>query len=110
MPAYVASCDKCGRIFRYFSCINDRNLIQVCECGQFCERDVQAELACMGNFDATMKSNPRWSTSMGVPANQVKQFSKRFPDSTYSPDGRLLIKNRVDKLRQMKERFMIEYD
>jgi len=56
------------------------------------------------------KDNPRWSTSMGVPAGQVKQFSKRFPNSTYSPDGRLLIKNRADKKRQMKERFMYEQD
>jgi len=70
---------------------------------------VQAELACMGDFNKTMQSNPRWSTSMGVPANQVEQFSKRFPGSTYSPDGRLLVKNRVDKLRQMKERGFIEH-
>lgn len=110
MPCYIASCKKCGKIFDYFCCIDDRNLVQVCECGQFCKRDVQAELACMGNFNATMKSNPRWSTSMGVPANQVEQFSKRFPGSTYSPDGRLLIKNRADKKRQMKERFMYEQD
>ena len=56
------------------------------------------------------KENERWSTSMGVPAGQVKQFSERFPDSTYSPDGRLLIKNRADKKRQMAERFMYEQD
>lgn len=56
------------------------------------------------------KDNERWSTSMGVPANQVEQFSKRFPNSTYSKDGRLLIKNRADKKRQMSERFMVEYD
>lgn len=55
-------------------------------------------------------NHPRWSTSMGVPAGQVGQFRKRFPNSTYSDDGRLLIKNRPDKKRQMKERFMYEQD
>lgn len=56
------------------------------------------------------KDNTRWSTSMGVPAGQVEQFCERFPNSTYSDDGRLLIKNRADKKRQMKERFMYEQD
>lgn len=56
------------------------------------------------------KDNPRWSTSMGVPAHQVEQFRKRFPNSTYSDDGRLLVKNRAHKKELMRERFMIEYD
>ena len=55
------------------------------------------------------KDNERWSTSMGVPAGQVKQFRERFPDSVYSSDGRLQIKNRADKKRQMKERGFIEH-
>lgn len=55
-------------------------------------------------------NHPRWSTSMGVPAGQVNDFRKRFPGSTYSNDGRLLIKNRTDKKRQMAERFMYEQD
>jgi len=57
----------------------------------------------------TYSENERWSTSMGVPENQVNDFRKRFPNSTYSDDGRLLIKNRPDKLRQMKERGFIEH-
>lgn len=108
MPNYVASCKKCGRVFEYNERIADRNKIQVCECGYLAKRDVQAELACAGNFNGTCKSNPRWSISMGVPANQVEQFRERFPESTYSPDGRLLIKSRVDKKRQMAERNMVE--
>lgn len=55
------------------------------------------------------KNNERWSNSMGVPAIQVNDFRKRFPGSTYSDDGRLLIKNRADKKRQMAERGFIEH-
>jgi hypothetical protein len=56
------------------------------------------------------KGNERWSTSMGVPAIQVNDFRKRFPGSTYSDDGRLLIKSRSDKKRQMAERGFIEHN
>lgn len=113
MPRYVASCSdkiKCGKIFPYFSCIDERNKVKLkCpDCGSKAKRDVEAELACAGEFNATCKSNPRWSWSMGVPANQVNDFRKRFPNSTYSDDGRLLIKSRQDKLRQMKERGFVE--
>lgn len=52
--------------------------------------------------------NERWSESMGVPSNQVEQFRKHYPNSTYSDDGKLLIRNRPDKLRQMKERGFTE--
>jgi len=56
------------------------------------------------------KDNPRWSIAAGVPQNQVQQFRERFPNSIYSDDGRLYIKNRADKKRQVKERFMYEQD
>ena len=51
----------------------------------------------------------RWSRSMGCPPSQVEEFRKRFPNSTYNDDGLLLVKNRKDKLRQMKERDMVEW-
>jgi hypothetical protein len=115
MPRYAASCDdkiKCGRIFDYFSSIANRNkcLDKCPDCGSSAHRDIAAELACMGDFNGTCKSNPRWSWSMGVPASQVNEFRKRFPNSVYSDDGRLLVKSRQDKLRQAKERHMCELD
>ena len=53
--------------------------------------------------------NERWSISMGCPPSQVAEMRKRFPNSTYDDRGRLLVKNRRDKLRQMKERGMVEW-
>lgn len=55
------------------------------------------------------KENIRWSTSMGVPAGQVNDFRKRFPDSVYSSDGRLQVKSRAHKKKLMKERGFIEH-
>lgn len=108
MPEFTASC-KCGRIFRYISTISARNEPVECECGSMADRDIEAELA-VGSRNKWVSDNPRWSISMGVPPGQVNEFRKRFPNSAYDNRGRLLVKNRKDKLRQMKERDFCELD
>lgn len=108
MPSYAASC-KCGKIFQYISTISARNDPVECECGLMANRDVEAELA-VGSRVKWVSDNPRWSLSMGVPPSQVNEFRKRFPGSTYSPDGKLLIKNRKHKLKEMKVRGFAELD
>lgn len=52
--------------------------------------------------------NERWSISMGCPPSQVEEFRKRYPNSVYRDDGRLLVKNYKHKLKQGKERGMVE--
>jgi hypothetical protein len=89
--------------------ISGRNKIECPECGNDCERDVEYELNSGGELNA-VTDNPRWSLSMGVPPSQVDVFRKRFPNSTYDDRGRLLVKNRKDKLRQARERGMCELD
>jgi len=108
MPSYTAKCSKCGKVFNYFSTISERNEPVECECGELAERNVESELANYGGQITV--DNPRWSLSMGVPPSQVEEFRKRFPNSTYDNNGRLLVKNRKDKLRQMNERGFTEYD
>jgi hypothetical protein len=73
----------------------------------FCKEEPRARETGANLYE---KGNERWSTSMGVPAIQVNDFRKRFPGSTYSDDGRLLIKSRSDKKRQMAERGFIEHN
>ena len=106
MPSYTASC-KCGRIFQYISTISARNDPVECECGSTANRDVEAELN-VGKRTKWVSDNPRWSLSMGVPPSQVNEFRKRFPNSVYDNRGRLLVKNRKDKLKQAKERGFVE--
>ena len=105
MPTYGYLCEKCGN-FRDMTSISERNKTTCPKCGRVCERDVEYELN-IGDTQV-VTDNPRWSVSMGVPAHQVEEFRKRFPDSVYDSHGRLLIKNRNDKLRQMKERDFVE--
>ena len=108
MPSYRARCEKCDEIFEYFSSIYNRNSPPSCECGGSTVRNIEAELASVGSRPKWVTDNPRWSLSMGVPQASLEEYRKRFPNSTYDDRGRLLIKNRKDKLRQIKERDMVE--
>lgn len=107
MPYFTYSCKKCGKTFQDLVAVSLRHNT-VCECGALADRDEEAEIATIGTRKKWVSENPRWSTSMGVPARQVAEFRKRFPNSTYRDDGRLLVKNDKDKLRQGDERGMVE--
>jgi len=108
MPEYVYSCKDCGKTFSSMSSIAARNEPVECDCGSMAERDVEAELSPKQHGTKWITENERWSISMGVPPSQVDEFRKKYPNSTYDDRGRLLIKNRKDKLRQAKERDFVE--
>lgn len=111
IPSYVAKCGSCGAVFPYFSTIAERWELVPCEaCGAMASRNEEEELASVKVSHKWITDNERWSVSMGVPRKQVEEFRKRFPKSTYDDNGRLLIKNRKDKLRQAKERGFVELD
>ena len=57
-------------------------------------------------WNATMKSNPRWSDALGIAPSQEADFHKAFPklDLTFDKEGRCLIKNRHHKKQIMKAR------
>ena len=108
MPLYGYCCPECGS-FKSINTIAGRHMTECPECGQPSPRDVVFEFAdCEG--PQVITDHLRWSISMGVPASQVQEFRKRFPDSVYSDDGRLLIKNRKHKLEEAKRRGFVELD
>jgi len=109
MPIYCYLCKKCGKIFEEMATISARNNPIECKCGSIANRNIKAELA-IGSRTKRITDNPRWSLSMGVPAGQVDAFRKRFPNSTYDNQGRLLIKRRKHKLQEMKARGFVELD
>ena len=105
----MATCKYCKRTFRYMSTISNREEPVECECGLRAERDVEAELAPRPMIKL-ITENERWSRSMGVPQASLAEYRKKYPNSTYDDKGRLLIKSRSDKKRQMTERDMCELD
>ena len=110
MPSYRARCLDCVEVFEYFSTIVNRNHPSGCSCGGLAERDVEAELASIGDRKKWVTDNERWSLSMGVPPASLAEYRERYPNSTYRDDGRLLIKNRKHKLQEAKARGFVELD
>ena len=107
MPSYTYHCLDCGATFSDMSSIEDRNVPVDCACGSKADRNVEAELAASNGCQA-ITDNPRWSRSMGVPPASLAEYRKRFPNSIYRDDGRLLVNNQKDKRRQAEERGMVE--
>lgn len=76
----------------------------ICEkCGCVARRIISLPSAGVGE-------NVRHSYAMGVNPNQIEKAKKLFPGSEYTPDGRLVVKNRKDKLKKMKQRNMVEWE
>ncbi len=56
------------------------------------------------------KDNPRWSWAMGANVKDIPKLMKKYPDRTYNPKtGQLLVKNRTEKKKLMREHGMEEY-
>lgn len=56
------------------------------------------------------KDNPRWSWSMGVNKSDIPEMMRKYPNRTYHPKtGQLLVKNRPEKKRLMREHNLEEY-
>lgn len=104
---YSYKCSKCGFVFDEFSNMEQRNDTRKCpECLGPAGRNKQAEVRPM---DAEYQ---RWSWAMGATPQAAKEMLKKYPDLVYehgTEGGRLLVKNRQEKLRLMKIHGMEEY-
>ena len=110
MPMYNYYCPVCGN-FDIVTTIAKRNEKTEClKCGKLCDRDIENELQTCGAFDETCKEHVRWSSSMGVNPNRIAEAERKYPGSRYSPDGRLEIIGRKDKLKKLKQRGLVELE
>ena len=62
------------------------------------------------NIDGTSRGCERFSSTMGCNPNEVEKFRKLYPESTYTPDGRLVIQSRQHKKQEMRRRGYQELD
>jgi len=111
MPNYGYKCSGCNENFDGFSTVACRNEPVACpNCGNLGYRDVEYELQTCGNFDETTKEHVRYSSSMGCNPKQIPEMERKYPGSRYTPDGRLEIIGRKDKLRKLRQRGMVEFE
>lgn len=116
MPQYTYCCSGCGHIFDELRMISARNDVNVCPlCGKPSPRDVEAELADCSDFNGLDKENVRYSRSLGCLPTQLAQARKLHPGAEFvklpgEKSYRMVIRNRSEKLRRMKERNMEEIE
>ena len=56
-----------------------------------------------------MTGNVRYSWAMAVDPSQIDEAEKKYPGSKYRrDDGRLIVNGRIDKVKKMKERNLVE--
>jgi hypothetical protein len=54
--------------------------------------------------------NHRWSDALGVAPNQIEAARKIHPGAVFDKEGRMLIRNRTEKKRRLRERGWAEYE
>jgi putative FmdB family regulatory protein len=103
MPIYEYKCPNCGTKEEVITTKYEPSEFISCKCGSR-----KKKIISLPNTD--LKNNERLSSTMGVNPRQIKEAEKRFPGSKYTPDGRLIINNRQDKIKKCKERGLSELD
>ena len=102
MPTYEYKCN-CNRTKEVFAPMKDSDKAVVCECGQKMCRIISLP-------STDMVNNVRYSNSMGVNPRRIPEMERRYEGSRYTPDGRLIVNNRKDKLHKMAERGLVEFE
>ena len=74
-----------------------------------CERCNLPARKMVSRVNTDLTNNERYSNSMGVNPRQIPEAERLYPGSRYTPDGRLIVMSRKDKLRKIKQRNLIEF-
>jgi len=102
MAVYEYKCD-CGIEKEVISSMKDSDTPVQCVCGQRMKRIIS-----LPNTD--LVNNVRYSSSMGVNPKRIPESERMYPGSRYTPDGRLIVNNRKDKLMKMAQRGYVEFE
>lgn len=105
-----------------FECLNKR-----CNYEEYCE-DFKAPHICPGCdgkwyrlrfvkepkkkkpfVSIAFPENVRYSWALGCQPNEREKMAKKHPGAEFTPDGRMIIHNRTEKKRRMKEAGYEEY-
>lgn len=98
MPIYSFVCNQCGhKDEKYVRKIFPRSRMMCNKCGAWMRRTFSP-------FNTDVGNHPRWSAALGVNTTQIKEAKKLWPDNVYNEKGDVLILNRKDKLKKMKQR------
>ncbi|MCJ7828716.1 MAG: zinc ribbon domain-containing protein [Dehalococcoidia bacterium] len=103
MPIYTFRCENNHETDKYVHRIRPQRWIKCNKCGKRMVKIISLP-------NTNMVHNVRLSSSMGVNPKQIPEAERLYPGSKYTPDGRLIVESRKDKLQKMKERNLIEFE
>ncbi len=106
MPLYKYKCPKCGQLTEELRCMKDRNDERLCTCGKEMERDYT-----IGRSNQPANCE-RISTALGVHVSQIEsgEVYKVHPGARFTPDGYMILENRAEQKKRLKERNWRHFD
>ena len=106
MPLYKWKCPKCGELAEELRCMKDRNDKCLCSCWEEMDRDYT-----IGRSDQPANCE-RISTALGVHISQIEsgEVYKVHPGSRWTPDGHMILANRTEQKKRLRERRWRNFD
>ncbi len=106
MPLYRFKCEKCGQSVEELRPMRECRDDCICECGNNMERDYT-----IGKY-VTCGDKERVSTALGVHVSQIEsgEVYKVHPGARFTPDGYMILRNRVEQRQRLKERHWRNFD
>lgn len=98
MSRYDYRCESCGECFEVMKSMKDSDTPEACpECGS----PAKKLISCPTVYADGMV---RVSYALGVHPKQIPEARKIHPGAEFTPEGHMIIHNRAEKLRRLKER------
>lgn len=106
MPLYKFKCPECAIVVEELRSMRERNDERLCSCGKEMERDFT-----IGR--TTQPANcERISTALGVHISQIEsgEVYKVHPGARFTPQGYMILENRGEQKKRLKERGWRNFD
>lgn len=110
MPVYNFLCDKCDHITSDIQPMKRDNEYEKCPCEE-CGGETEHTLQSVGN-NRIFGDKERISSALGVHPSQIADGSvfKVHPGANFDHDGNMILKNRTEQKRRLKERGWVNKD
>lgn len=106
MPIYKYKCEKCDEFVEELRSMRERNDDCTCTCGNKMVRDYT-----IGRSNQPANCE-RISTALGVHVSQIEsgEVYKVHPGARFTPDGYMILENRAEQKKRLKERNWRHFD
>jgi putative FmdB family regulatory protein len=106
MPVYIYRCGHCQHTQEAYRQVSQRHAPFACEiCTQPTKKIIAPVHSTEMNYQKEILSD-----AMGVPAGQVNEHRKTFPNIPITDDGRVIVRSHAERKRFLKQLGMRDKD